>query len=486
MDRTRFSLALLGALALASTGCSLTLPNVTTGGTVKAAGQPVQAGQSNQPIQQGQPGQQGQFGQQGQMPQGEPGQQANPCLPTRQVAAFTPVTQTIGDDVPAVYRKLYGAYALSIEGDYVVIKSMGEPDHASPYYTGENYAAETNPAFRGNPSTISGRDVTYKIPLHPVEDPSHAETPLGQMGVALDGVPFYNQYAAGRSTLGNEILGFDSGGGHPDQDNQYHYHVEPTFLTGKFGKDALLGFLLDGFPVYGPQENGKTVASADLDQYHGHFTVTADYPQGIYHYHTTADSPYIAGVGYYGKSGQVIDTGRGGGMAQGGTTGGQQQQMPGGQQQMPGGQQQMPGGQQQGQMPQQQGGQQGPCGQQGQMPQQQGQMPRQQGQMPGGQQQGQMPGGQQTGGQMPPPPGGTQTGGQQTGGQMPPPPGGTQTGGQMPPPPGGTQTGGQLPPPPTGTQTGGQLPPPPTGTQTGSQLPPPPGGQLPPPPTGTR
>jgi hypothetical protein len=36
------------------------------------------------------------------------------------------------------------------------------------------------------------------------------------------------------------------------------------------GKDALLGFLLDGFPVYGTIENGVTVTNSNLDVYHGH------------------------------------------------------------------------------------------------------------------------------------------------------------------------------------------------------------------------
>jgi hypothetical protein len=62
---------------------------------------------------------------------------------------------------------------------------------------------------------------------------------------------------------------------------------------------------LDGFPVYGPTENGKLLTSADLDAYHGHTTVTADFPNGIYHYHFTADYPYLNGNGFYGTSGTV-------------------------------------------------------------------------------------------------------------------------------------------------------------------------------------
>jgi hypothetical protein len=85
----------------------------------------------------------------------------------------------------------------------------------------------------------------------------------------------------------------------------YHYHMEPTYLTETLGSSALLGFLLDGYPVYGPQENGRTVTNADLDSFHGHFGPTADYPQGIYHYHITAEDPYINGGEFYGRPGTV-------------------------------------------------------------------------------------------------------------------------------------------------------------------------------------
>jgi hypothetical protein len=66
-----------------------------------------------------------------------------------------------------------------------------------------------------------------------------------------------------------------------------------------------MGFLLDGFPVYGPEENGERVTNSDLDEYHGHNHKTADYPDGIYHYHITDADPYINGSGYFGTPGTV-------------------------------------------------------------------------------------------------------------------------------------------------------------------------------------
>jgi hypothetical protein len=220
-------------------------------------------------------------------------------------------TTTIGAGVPDVYKKIYGATSITIEGNFVVIKATSLPDHKSPYYQNTQWSSKyeayngTNTLWNQNPNSISESDCTYKIPLNPVVATTHATTPLGPMGVAINGVPIFNQYAAGGAALTGEINSFDQYDGHPQQQGQYHYHDEPYYLTTTKGKDALVGFLLDGFPVYGPTENGKTISNGDLDTYHGHFAVTADYPNGIYHYHTTAASPYINGSGFYGTSGTV-------------------------------------------------------------------------------------------------------------------------------------------------------------------------------------
>ncbi|HEX7365476.1 MAG TPA: YHYH protein [Pelobium sp.] len=216
-------------------------------------------------------------------------------------------------EIPAIYKRVYGASSITSDGTFITIKTSGLPDHKSEYYAANNplYEAYTGTTFTGatfrkNPNTISAQNYTFKIPLNPKVNTNHASTPLGPIGVALNGVPFFNQYAGPNQPLTNEVVSFDQYYGHPQQSGQYHYHVEPLYLTrNKFTKAALLGFLLDGFPVYGPEENGKAVANTDLDAYHGHTTVTADYPNGIYHYHITDADPYINGSGFYGTAGTV-------------------------------------------------------------------------------------------------------------------------------------------------------------------------------------
>ena len=211
--------------------------------------------------------------------------------------------------VPDVFKKFNTTVSISSDGTYITLKSDGVPDHKSCYFatTDSRYQAYngTNTAFNKNPNSIGTKSYTFKIPASPAVNAAHEATPLGPIGVAVNGVPIYNQYAGPNTPLTNEINSFDQYNGHPDQSSTYHYHVEPLYIILNNTKSALIGFLLDGFPVYGALENGKTLVSADLDAYHGHTGTTADYPNGIYHYHITADAPYINGTGFYGTKGTV-------------------------------------------------------------------------------------------------------------------------------------------------------------------------------------
>jgi hypothetical protein len=214
--------------------------------------------------------------------------------------------------LPPVYNQIYGATSITYDGTFVTIKCQSLPDHKSAYYPAGNplYENFTGTTFGGgnfvrNPNSIIAQNLTFKIPANPVVAATHSATPMGAIGVALDGVPLFNQYAAGGSPLTNEVNGFDQWWGHPQNTGMYHYHVEPLYLTTvRATKSSLMGFLLDGFPVYGPQETGGA-APTGLDVYHGHTHATTDYPAGIYHYHFTSDAPYLNGNGFYGTPGTV-------------------------------------------------------------------------------------------------------------------------------------------------------------------------------------
>jgi len=216
--------------------------------------------------------------------------------------------------VRTIYKRIYGATSMTSDGTYITIKTNGLPDHKSCYWPTSDSLYQAFPGtttfdgltWQSNNNPIATQSLTFKIPINPAVASTHAATPFGPIGVALNGVPFYNQYAAMYAALTTEAQTLDQYWGHAQFSGQYHYHVEPLYLTQtKLTRSSLLGFLLDGFPVYGPEENGKILTSSDLDAYHGHTTATADYPNGIYHYHFTQDAPYLNGSGFYGTEGTV-------------------------------------------------------------------------------------------------------------------------------------------------------------------------------------
>jgi len=165
----------------------------------------------------------------------------------------------------------------------MIVESDGIPNHPTGKFPNKD-----------NPNQILKQNYHFKIPLKPQIADKPTKTPFGPIGVAINGIPFYNQYnAEGKDAVKLEV--FDSCCGHPDQMGRYHYHKYPTCLKSPFkdepGKHSpLIGYAFDGFPIYGPNgEDGKP--PTDLDECNGH----SDKERG-YHYHVTAKFPYIVGA----------------------------------------------------------------------------------------------------------------------------------------------------------------------------------------------
>jgi hypothetical protein len=228
------------------------------------------------------------------------------------VAAVTLlIARSSAAELPPGYEQFTNDVTVWANGGKVIVtvQVTAVPNHNSPYFPigDPRYEAYNgpNPNYMQNPNQIVEQTIEFALPADPQPSATHPATPLGPIGVALNGVPFFNQYAGPNTPLTFEINSFDQYNGHPQMQGVYHYHVQPLALTAAYGPDALLGFLLDGYPVYGPEEGGQTITNADLDQYHGHAHATGEYPQGMYHYHVTTEAPYINGAGFYGEPGTV-------------------------------------------------------------------------------------------------------------------------------------------------------------------------------------
>lgn len=237
----------------------------------------------------------------------------NPLGEPSMANAVTLTTMPASDDSngltgwDAILAKFTGNVQVFVDGDSIVVRTDGVPNHGSPYFgIGDARYEEPHAGMVVNPNRIAEQNLEFRIPANPSVAASGGETRLGPIGVALNGVSFFNQYAGRTATgwqaLDNEIATFDSHNGHPTGTQLYHYHFEPVFLTAS-DKAALIGVMMDGFPIYGPNDpNG--VPATDLDECNGHTHATAEFPEGIYHYHATTEFPYLVGC-YRGQSGTV-------------------------------------------------------------------------------------------------------------------------------------------------------------------------------------
>lgn len=197
------------------------------------------------------------------------------------------------------------------DAQFLIIESQGYPNHPTAVFPNT-----------GNPNSIQVQNFTFRLPLEPRLAGRITRAPMGPIGMALNGVVFFNPFEMGglNAVEGYSEVWLDSCCGHPQQTGVYHYHKYPSCVKSPFSDDGkqhspIIGFAWDGFPVYGPYEAAGVMAKdlkADraLDVCNGH----SDEQRG-YHYHVTPGRfPYIIG-GYAG----VVEPSNNHGLARAGT-----------------------------------------------------------------------------------------------------------------------------------------------------------------------
>ncbi len=178
----------------------------------------------------------------------------------------------------------------------LIIESQGYPNHPTAIFPNS-----------GNPNRIRVQNFHFRLPIEPRLADSITRVPMGPIGMALNGVVFFNPFEAGgmNALEGYAEVWLDSCCGHPEQRGVYHYHKYPSCVKSPFSDDGqqhspVLGFAFDGFPVHGPYEQAGVMArdltgDRALDVCNGHRD-----PARGYHYHVTPGRfPYIIG-GYAG------------------------------------------------------------------------------------------------------------------------------------------------------------------------------------------
>ncbi len=145
--------------------------------------------------------------------------------------------------------------------NYVFLTANGIPSYF-PAYAGESVFQPVNQSY------------TYRVKREPqLETGTHETTLKGGMGVAINGVPFYQNgdskswdvssssfLVSGADiwhSLAWEKEGLDMDGsyGHSTASGNYHHHVADIDLFDNSASSVhspLIGFAFDGFPIYGP------------------------------------------------------------------------------------------------------------------------------------------------------------------------------------------------------------------------------------------
>lgn len=229
------------------------------------------------------------------------------------------------------------------------VTGNGLPDHAVGTFPNSNC-----------PNTISAQSVSATMTLTPVNTGKSTNLGIGGVGYAMNGVKFdpgtagtcsvssttttcsligdtgaWNIEALGQSSFN---FGVDSNNAHVQPTGAYHYHGMPEgtlTLLGKGMAPTLVGYALDGFPVYArygyskamdatsavkvitasyqlkatadagrpstttypmgafTQDYEYVAGSGDLDECNGRIDVTPEFPAGIYHYYITDTYPFI-------------------------------------------------------------------------------------------------------------------------------------------------------------------------------------------------
>lgn len=187
----------------------------------------------------------------------------------------------------------------------VLMQPTGIPNHArDAYYAVPNAGVVVPDATTATIIKDPTKAQTYNftIPTTPKYSSKVTNTSLGSIGVMISGAVLFNPFEGDGKTvaMASNFTITDANGitasfvdkctGHPAPvQGAYHYHGLPSCVTAKVDKASkpshIIGFALDGFPIYGDRDNkGKQVTAKNLDQCNGINSATPEFPKGTYHY----------------------------------------------------------------------------------------------------------------------------------------------------------------------------------------------------------
>jgi hypothetical protein len=169
---------------------------------------------------------------------------------------------------------------LSLASGTITATTDGQPDYESNYFPTTDPCHETYTGGIQNPNLIAAQTLDVQFAQVPSGTP---ETMRGAVvGLAVNGVPIFANFAAPGDDIYQEAKTFDRCGGHPQNTGEYHYHGEPSSISDDDSR--FIGVMRDGNPIYGRRDMDNSLPT-DLDADGGHTGVTADSATAVYHYH---------------------------------------------------------------------------------------------------------------------------------------------------------------------------------------------------------
>ncbi|MEM7340802.1 MAG: YHYH protein [Actinomycetota bacterium] len=182
--------------------------------------------------------------------------------------------------------------------DSIVIESTGLPSHELMVGIAAGAWNGQWPAEQG----YTGANA-FVVPtaIELTDDPAYSV--MNVAGVTANGVPFFFPHAPGRAgsdtcielpdswVAEGECLRdpvavgeMDDCGGHTGRGDDYHYHAEPTCLIDQMEPGAIVGYMLDGVPIYAEPLAG----SVEYDGCSGWVS-----PAGVIHHAFQDSYPYL-------------------------------------------------------------------------------------------------------------------------------------------------------------------------------------------------
>lgn len=201
------------------------------------------------------------------------------------------------------------------DASFAYVKSAGMPSY-------------TIGPWPGNPGQPTNQNWGFKLPRTATMATTYTATGLGQVGVMVNGVAFYNPTDA-MSWQNMNIwhqnafvavgAGLDACGGHPGPSGGYHNHPRPKciYTDSATAHSKIVAYGFDGIAVYGPYGYDGTDGSGGIDRIRSSYrkrnitqrttlpngtqlpanqygpAVSATYPVGYF----IEDFEYVAGLG---------------------------------------------------------------------------------------------------------------------------------------------------------------------------------------------